>query len=181
MRVSPGEYVVSAESWSPPERRAGRARQGLVVRSAIEDIATVSGLLLLESGADPGSLEAALNRVLPGRTLARDQRFTVAWEVAGLGFRPETLEFEISVERAGRSVFRRVGEFLRLADRPRPLGLSWQEPAATEPGPSFHAIDLDLPPLDPGRYEITLVLRTADRSPVERKLVFFVSDERGGD
>ena len=61
-------------------------------------------------------------------------------------------------------------EVLRLADRPRPLRLTWDEPAAAEPGSTFHAIDLDLPPLDPGRWEIRLVLRTADRSDAVRTL-----------
>jgi len=176
VRIPAGEYVVSAESWSPRLRRAGRLRRGLRARGAVEDVATLSDLLLLEPGQDPTALEAAVDRALPGLKLRRHQRFSVAWEVAGLGFRAEALEFEISVERRGRSVLRRVGEFLGISDRPRPLGLSWQEPAAREPGPSFHVVDLDLPPLDPGAYRIRLVLRTADRSDAERTLDFEVVD-----
>jgi hypothetical protein len=177
LRVPPGTYVVSSESWSPSARRAGRLRRGLKVGVAVEDVAAVSDLVLLTPGVHPESLGEAVDHLLPRLTLGESERFAVAWEVAGLGFRPETLDFQISVERRGRNVFRRVGEFLRLADRPRPLGISWQEPAADAPGPSFHAIDLDLPQLDPGRYEIRLILRTADRSPVERTLEFQVVDD----
>jgi hypothetical protein len=146
------------------------------IRTATEDIATLSDLLFLRAGGDPGSLEAAIELALPSRRVQRDDPFAVAWEVSGLGFRPEMLEFEISVERTGRSVFRRVGEFLRVSDRPQRLGLSWEEPAAGSPGASFHAVDLDLPPLDPGRYEIRLLLRTKDRSAAERVVEFVVEE-----
>ncbi len=176
LRADEGAYVVSAESWSPSLRRAGRTRRGLRVHGAVEDVATLSDLVLLRPGVDPSSLEEALPNALPRTTLTRHERFTVAWEVAGLGFRPETLEFEISVDRADRSVFRKVGEFLRLADAPRPLGLAWREPAANRPGPTFHAIELDLPPLDAGRYRVRLVLRTAGRSSAERVLEVTVAD-----
>jgi hypothetical protein len=176
LRVPGGGYVLSAESWSPGRRRAGRFRAGMEIRTATEDIATLSDLLLLRAGGDPGSLEVAIELALPRRRVRRDEPFAVAWEVSGLGFRPEMLEFEISVERTGRSVFRRVGEFLRVSDRPQRLGLSWEEPAARSPGASFHAIDLDLPPLDPGRYEIRLLLRTKDRSDAERVVEFVVEE-----
>jgi hypothetical protein len=176
LTAAPGDYVISAESWSPALRRAGRMRSGLKVRSTVEDVATLSDLLLLAPGGDPTTLEAAVDQALPRARVRRHEPFGVAWEVSGLGFRPETLEFELSVERADRSVFRRVGEFLRLAERGRPLGLSWTEPAASEPGTSFHSVDLELPPLDEGRYRVRLILRTADRSETVRALDFEVSD-----
>jgi hypothetical protein len=178
LRAPGGKYVLSSESWSPRRRRAGRIRTGLELRTAVEGVATLSDFLLLRTGEDPQSLESAVDLALPSRIVGGDETFAVSWEVAGLGFRPETLEFEIAVERTGRSVFRRVGEFLRVSDRPQSMGLSWQEPAASRPGPSFHVVDLDLPPLEPGRYEIRLVLRTADRSDTERTLEFVV-EERG--
>lgn len=179
LRAPEGKYVLSSESWSPSRRRAGRIRTGVEVRTAIEDVATLSDLLLLRAGEDPPSLEAAVDLALPSRVVGRDASFAVSWEVAGLGFRPETLEFEIAVERTGRSVFRRVGEFLRVSDRPQRMTLSWQEPAALRPGPSFHVVDLELPPLEPGRYEVRLVLRTADRSETEKTLDFVVAGQGG--
>jgi hypothetical protein len=178
LTVTAGSYVVSAESWSPSRRRAGRLRFGLRVAEAVEDVASLSDLLLLAPGADPPTLEAALDHALPSLRLAPDETFAVAWEVGGLGFRAEDMSFHISVERTGRGTLRRIGEFLGLADRPRPLTLAWEEPAPAEPGPSFHAVDLDLPPLDPGDYEIRLTLRTADRSDVVRTLLVEVTEPR---
>ena len=177
LSVPPGDYVVSAEAWSPSTRRAGRLRKGLRIPPVVEDIPVLSDLLLIEPGPDPGSLEAAVDRALPSLRVDAGQGFDVAWEVGGLGFRAETLAFELSIERSDRGALRRIGEFLRLADRPRPLRLSWEEPAAREPGSSFHAIDLELPPLDPGRYRVRLTLRTVDRSDVVRDLGFEVSGD----
>ena len=76
--------------------------------------------------------------------------FAIFIPVVGLGFRPETLAFEVSVERMDRGVFQRLGQFLGLADRPQPLRLAWEEPGPAEPGPSFRSLSLDLPVLDVG-------------------------------
>ena len=165
LTVPAGSYVVSAETWSPRLRRAGRLRMGVVERRAPEDIATLSDLLLLRPMAvEPLLLEAALAAALPRPQIRPGQTFAIAWEVAGLGFRPETLQFEVSVERTRRSVFRRIGEFVGLADRPQPLALSWEEAGPDRPTHFFRYLDLDLPHLDPGHYVIRLVLRTANRS-----------------
>ena len=167
LEVPAGEYVVSVESWSPELRRAGRSRAGMRIAPAPADIATVSDLLLLRrTDAPPESLEEALPYVsVRSRTRSGDS-LAIAWELTGLGFRPEVLEYAVSVERTDQNVLRRLGAFLRLADRPQPLDLSWQEPGPEYPAPQFRHLDLDLPPLDPGRYQITLTLRTAARSDV---------------
>ena len=163
--VPTGPYVVSSEAWSPSARRAGRLRKGVPARPAPEDVATLSDILLLEHvDAQPSSLEAAVPLALPRARIRAGETFAIGWEVAGLGFRDETLEFEVSVERTDRGVFRRIGEFLRLADRPQPLALTWQEPGPTEPRHLFRYLSLDLPALEEGAYEIRLVLRTAGRS-----------------
>lgn len=165
LRVPTGSHVVSAETWSPEGRRAGRMRLGVAERLAPEDVATLSDILLLAPAADePTLLEEALELALPRPRLPPGQTFAIAWEVAGLGFRPEMLRFEVSIEKTDRGVFRRIGEFLRLAGRPRPIALSWEEPAPDVPGHLFRYLALDLPRLDPGDYRIRLVLRTARRS-----------------
>lgn len=158
-------YVVSAESWSPSRRRAGRLRLGVRERRALEDVATLSDLLLLRSMAEePMTLDVAVDAALPTSRIRPGQSFAVAWEVSGLGFRPETFQFELSIERTGRSIFRRIGELLRVAGRAQPLALSWEEPGPDHPTHYFRYLDLELPALEPGEYEIRLVLRTANRS-----------------
>jgi hypothetical protein len=93
-----------------------------------------------------------------------------------LGFRPETLEYAVSVERTDRNVFSRIGDFLGLSDRPQPLALSWDEQGPGEPGHQFRYLDLDLPELDRGEYEIALTLRTRGRSEVVSTRHFEVVD-----
>lgn len=181
LSVPTGPVVVSAEAWSPERRRAGRLRLGLPARSAPEDVATLSDLLLLAPMAEePIALEGALDSALPRARILPGQTFAIGWEVAGLGFRAEGLEFEVSVERDGRGVLRRLGEALGLADRPQPLALSWEEPGPLEPGPRFHYLELDLPRLDPGDYRIRLVLRTAGRSDAVSVRDFEVRAREGG-
>lgn len=165
LTVPTGAYVLSAEVWSPERRRAGRLRTGLPSRAAPADVATLSDLLLLRPLArEPTSLEEVLDAALTRPEIRPGQSFAVAWEVVGLGFRPEELSFEVSVERSGVSVLRRIGQFLRIADRPQPLVLSWTEPGPERPTHHFRYLDLELPVLDEGAYEIRLVLRTAARS-----------------
>ncbi|NIR81237.1 MAG: hypothetical protein GWO00_23665, partial [Gemmatimonadetes bacterium] len=121
-------------------------------------------LLLRPASLEPESLEAALDLALPRPAVRPGQTFAIGWEVAGLGFRPETLVFEVSVAPVGRGVLGRIGDFLGLSSPPPRLTLSWQEPGPTEPGYAFRYLALDLPELEEGEYEIRLTLRTAGRS-----------------
>jgi tetratricopeptide (TPR) repeat protein len=175
LEVPTGAYVVSAESWSPRRRRAGRLRAVVQERRALEDLATLSDVLLLEPvEGEPGTLADAIGFALPRAILRPDQPFAIGWEVAGLGFRPESLRFEVSIERTDRSVMSRVGGFLGLSHGPRPLTLSWEEPGPRLPTHQFHYLDLDLPPLDEGRYRIRLTLVTVNRSNAVTEVEFEV-------
>jgi hypothetical protein len=165
--VPSGDYVLSIESWSPERRRAGRSRMGIRVIRAPNDIATASDLLLLRGGdRPPESLEEALPLALLRPTIRSGDALAIAWEISGLGFRRETLQYALSVERTDRNVLRRLGEFFRLATRSKPLELAWQEPAPDRPQTQFRHLALDLPELDPGHYQITLTLSTEARSDV---------------
>jgi hypothetical protein len=175
--VPVGAYVISAESWSPSRRRAGRMRVGVERGRPPDDIATLSDILLLERRTTAAaSLPEAADRVLSRARVTPEQSISIAWEVSGLGFRPETLRFAVSVERTDRNVFQRLGGFLGLSERPPSLELSWEEPGPDRPEPQFHSVDLDLPPLEPGTYEITLTLRTAGRSDALTRRTFEVRE-----
>lgn len=174
--VPTADYVVSAESWSPSRRRAGRLRLGVRAREAPPDIATLSDVILLRPDeAAPESLEEAVDLLLPRNELRSGEPFAIGFEVSGLGFRPETLVFEVSVEQEGRSVLGRIGDFLGVGDPPRPLVLSWQEPGPDHPSHVFRYLRLDLPALDEGAYEIRLVVKTEGRSDAVRVKHFQVA------
>ena len=172
-----GSYVVSAESWSPERRRAGRLRRGLDFNPVPEGIATLSDLLLLESdGSAPRSLEEAVPSALPRAEIPIGTNLGIAWEVSGLGFRPEIFQFEVSVDKTDRNIFRRVGEFFGLAKRSASLAVLWEEPGPDEPVQHFRHLDLNLPDLDPGRYEVTVTLKTPGRSDTVSTRDFVVVD-----
>ena len=179
LEVPTEAYVVSLESWNPDGRRAGRQRFGLEPRAAPEDVATLSDVLILRpTEYAPATLEAALEYALPRAQILPGQTFAIGWEVVGLGFRPEALYFELSVHRTDRGVLRRVGEFLRLSNPPQPLALSWEEAGPGEPAHVFRYLDLDLPVLAEGEYELNLVLKTANRSDAVTRKRFRVSAAR---
>lgn len=179
LEVPTGDYIASAESWSPEGRRAGRLRVPVHRRPAPEDIATLSDILLLAPGSDdPSVLDAALERVLPRLVLEPGQPFAIGWEVAGLGFRDEALRFELSIERRDRGLLGRVGGFLGLSNPPRPLSLSWEEEGPREPGESFHYLDLDVALQEEGQYRLTLVLKSRERSDALTSLDFEVRSAR---
>jgi hypothetical protein len=170
-----GAWLISSESWSPALRRAGRHRLVVDHRAAQPGAAILSDLLLLApAAATPESLDAALAHVLPRPEIASGDSLAIVWEVSGLGYRPETLDFEVRVERTGRNVFRRLGEILRLASPPTAVALSWEDSAPDRPETAFRHLDIALPELDEGVYEVTLTLRTRGRSDAVARREFRV-------
>jgi len=173
--VPAGPWVISAESWSPASRRAGRLRVGVHRPAAPPDVAVLSDLLLVTPGGSTATrLEDALVQALPMAEIDRDAGLGVAFEVSGIGYRDETLGFRVVVERTDRGVLRRVGEFLGLASRPASVSLAWEEPGPERPGLVFRHLDLGLPPLDPGVYVVTLTLVVPGRSDVMSRRAFRV-------
>ena len=167
LELAPGAYVVSSEAWSPPLRRAGRFRSGLEIVASTPDVAELSDLLLVAGGLPaPTTLDDAVPRALPRARIEPGEAVAIVWEVSGLGFRAETVAYALSVKRTDRNVLNRIGDFLGLSDPPQPLALSWEEPGSDHPGHQLRHLDLDLPALDRGEYEIELTLRTQGRSDV---------------
>ncbi len=179
LRAPAGQYIASVEFFSPARRSAGRLRQPVDVAPTPDDIAAISDVLLLApTTPEPERLEEAVPRMLPSPVIRPGQTFAIAWEVTGLGFRPEGLAFDVSVVRTDRGVLRRIGEFLRLAARAESLELSWEEPGPREPSVLFRYMSLELPHLDPGHYEVRLTLRTEGRAPATTATAFRVEERR---
>jgi len=170
-----GSWVLSVEAWSPPERRAGRLRRGLRYASVPPDVLTLSDLLLVRGGGgDPPTLEDAAARALPRPELRPGESLAVAWELRGLGWAPETIAYALSVERADRSLLRRLGEGVGLFDRNRPLSLEWEEPGPVTPRAVLRALDLALPTLEGGAFDVRLEVRVSGRSPLQAHTTFLV-------
>ena len=168
-----GAYVASLEGWSPADRRAGRIRRGVRAPTTPPDVPTVSELLLLaDTGRTGETLEEAAPRALPRSWLRHGDPLVLGWEVHGLGWRPETVAYRLTVEDDRGNLLQRAGRFLGLLGDPARQTLAWQEPAPTQPRPHFRSVSLSLPALDPGTYTVRLEVRTAGREPLvtEREL-----------
>jgi len=132
------------------------------------DLATLSDLIILESGDDlPQNLRLALPHMRPSLELTMGQSFAVAWEVFGLGWREETVDFELSLSGAGVGFFAKVGRWLGMGgESERPLQIRWSEPGPVETGPWFRSVRIDVPDLEPGEYLLRLSASIRGREPL---------------
>jgi hypothetical protein len=165
-----GRYLLSVERWSPPDRRAGRWRRGLVVDTVPPDVATLSDLLLVEGGvADPPDLETAAGRALPRSEVPSGASFGVVWEVGGTGWQPGSIRYTISLRREGGNVLERAGRWLGLLDADEPLRLSWEEGTPERPGHLLRHVELDPGVVEPGRYRLLLEVGLPGRGPLRSR------------
>jgi hypothetical protein len=167
LQAPAGGWVVGVEHWAPSRYRAGRFRRGLRSDTVPPDVATLSDLLLAEPGAgDPATLREAARQALARPRVGRGRAVRVVWEVNGLGWREEEVAYKMSVEPAGRGLFRRLGQALGVLSPPRPLTLSWSEPGPSAPAPVLRSVTLEPGALPPGEYRIVLEARVAGREVI---------------
>jgi hypothetical protein len=98
----------------------------------------------------------------------------LVWEVNGLGWRPETVTYELVVEREERGFMRRLGQRLGLWDRDRPLALSWAEPGPERPGTVLRRVAMAFSELEPGAYSVRLRARIPGRAALDSECGFRV-------
>ena len=164
-----GRWVASLEVVAPERRRAGRTRTGVVVAATPLRQATLSDLLLVGRALPDGaSLEDAAAQALPRGWLVHGERLAIAWELFGLGYRAETLSYRLTVEKIDGGLLRRAGRWLRILGSPRVRRVEWEEVGPERPGPALRSVEVDLPELDPGLYEVRLEVRSPQGAPLVR-------------
>jgi hypothetical protein len=166
LRAPPGRYVSSLEVFDPPGKRAWRARQGVKQTPLVPGLIGVSDLLILDRDAPfPESLEEAIPHVRPGVRVRQGERFTVVWEVYGLGV-AEPVEVTVGFTRGRPGFLSRVGEFLGILEPDRPVEITFTETDPDAVQSAFRAIEFELPEVDPGEYTLHLRLELRGREPV---------------
>jgi hypothetical protein len=126
-----------------------------------------SDILLLRRAEDlPETLVEAAHRMLPRTHLPAGEPITLAWEVYGLDGLAESLDFRMKLEEEEGGLVRRALNRIGIFRKDPTLSLAWSERGSGEVGPLFRVIDVDLPPLEPGRYVIHLEMDTSRRSKV---------------
>jgi len=167
LRAPPGGYLLSLELWHPADRWAARTRHGIRGEVVPPDVPSISDLLLFHpSERLPEDLAEAIPRMRAGTTVDGDELVTVGWEVYGLGRRREPLNFRLSLVEEEGSLIRRALKRIGLFNRAPALTLSWTEGGTDEFGPLFRAVNVELPPLKPGRYVLRLEMEIPNRSKV---------------
>ena len=167
MEAEPGRYVSSLEVVAPEDRRAWRARQGVVQRPLAPGLVAVSDLVLLKQDAPlPESFEEMVPHVRPGIRVRRGERFPVAWEVYGLGVR-EPVRVTLGFSRGRPGFLERVGDFLGIIEPERNVDITFDETGPEELVQAvFRSIEVQLPDLDAGEYTLHLRLELPGRDPV---------------
>ncbi len=182
-----GRYLLSVEAWDQEESKMWRARQGVVQRSILPDIPTVSDLVILTAEAPDAelaaSLDEALPRVRPGTRLFPGETVAVAWEIYGL--RPEEpVALTLGLDRGEGGLLQRAGEFLRIVQPEAPITLSFEEtaPGGGILGRAFRSVNLTLPDtLEPGEYVLSLEVQLSGRSPITTERRFVVEAAPGNE
>lgn len=165
MTAPQGRYVSSMEVFEPDEKRAWRARQGVSQEPMVRGLVALSDLLILREGAPaPASLDEAIPLARPGIRVGSNERFTVAWEMYGLGVnQPVQVTLGFTTGRPG--FLARVGQFLGVIEPEQPVEVTFRDAGGDQVETLFRAVALELPDLDPGEYTLHLRLDLPGREP----------------
>lgn len=165
LRAPPGRYVSSLEVFDADAKRAWRARQGVRQVPLVPGLVAVSDLLVLTEGAPfPTSLDEAIPHVRRGVRVRGDERFTVVWEVYGLGVQDPAL-VTVGFTQGRPAFLERVGEFLGLIETERPVEITFEDTGSDGVQSAFRALAIELPDLEPGEYTLHLRLDLPGREP----------------
>jgi hypothetical protein len=163
VRAPAGDYWLSLESWVPTEGRGARLRLGVQADTLEPDVVTLSDLLILVGSApefdDPAE---TLRFVSPTLDLTSGEAFMVGWELNGLGWRDETVQFELALFPSKTGLFSRIGRWFTEGSGD-PLRVTWVEVGPASPGPWFRQNRIELSDLDDGEYVIQLRVRLRGR------------------
>lgn len=166
IEARPGRYVSSLEVVDLPNRRAWRARQGIVQEPLTPGLVAVSDLMILKEGTPlPDSFEEALPNVRPGVRLRTGERFPVFWEVYGLRLR-EPVRVTVGFSEGRPGFLERVGDFLGVIEPEQPVEITFDDVGPDEVQAVFRSVELELPDLEPGDYTLHLRLELPGRTPV---------------
>ena len=177
LSVPAGRYLVSVEAWAPTKGRGGRLRHGIVTDTIPQDLATLSDLIILFAADSlPQQLDLALPLMRSSMELTSGQEIAVGWEIFGLGWRQENVDFELSLYKEGEGFFGKVRRWLGFGGgRDEPLQIGWREPGPVETGPWFRSVKVDMPDLEPGEYLFRLEVSIRGREPLVRTRAVEVS------
>jgi hypothetical protein len=116
----------------------------------VSDLLFVDGAPLL-----PEDLEQAAERAHGGTTFRRDSKIGLFWELYGRTPIDSSVPISLTITRLDEGLLTRAFRALRIAPKPMPLNIRWQENGASGVL-SARSILLDLSAVPAGRYSVKL-------------------------
>lgn len=166
-RVPNGGYIFGLEVLEDADERGWRVRGGVRQEDLPFGLAAISDVVLLDPDGDlPASLDEALPRVLGSTRVRSGEAFVAGWEVYGLQT-GESAIVGITMQDANPGLLERATQFLRLTTPEAPLELSWEEAGPDQLGTVFRAIQLTLPEVELGEYDLILTVQLPGRTPID--------------
>jgi hypothetical protein len=174
VRVAP--TLVSTEALARADSLAARARYWLDIPERLRprngDL-TMSDLLMIDPPAElPDRLERAIEHARPPGPVARGARVGFYWEMYGQTSSVAPAMISVTVEKTGKNLFRRAGEWLGLVgERKDRIEMRWREDIkAADYTP--RAIAVQLTPEMEGTYVVTIGVRldTGDEARATRRI-----------
>lgn len=162
--------LIGVELLATDSAAAARWRSGFAEVPLAPDRISVSDLLFVESGPSlPADLAEATGRAHGGTVFARNTKIGLFWELYGQTPADSTLPISLTISPLETGLLRSALGALRVAPKPTPLNIRWQENgAAGVLSPRSLLLDLSL--LPPGKYEVMLAVGSAQVA-VSRRVI----------
>jgi hypothetical protein len=160
--------LIGVELLAGDSAAAARWRSGFAEIPLQTDRISVSDLLFVEAGPSlPADLVEAAPRAHGGTVFARNSRIGLFWELYGQAPADSTLPISLTISPLETGLLRSALGALRVAPKPTPLNIRWQENGAAGLL-SPRSILLDLSLLPSGKYEVMLAVGTAQAATSRR-------------
>lgn len=150
------EQLIGVELLAKDSAAAARWRSGFAELPLDSGKVRVSDLLFVD-GAPllPEDLEQATERAHGGTTFRRDAKIGLFWELYGRTPIDSAVPISLTITRTDEGLLTRAFRALRIAPKPMPLNIRWQENGASGVL-SARSILLDLSAVPAGRYSVKL-------------------------
>ena len=103
-----------------------------------------------------------------------DEPLTLAFEVYGLRYPSELVDFRAWVEKRDEGFFTRAVRWLGLGADKEKVMIGWEEGGPEGWEPLFRTFSIALPGLEPGRYEVVIEVTARAHAPIEARREFTV-------
>ena len=162
------EQLIGVELLASDSAGAARWRSGFAEIPLDSGHVAVSDLLFVDGGPSlPADLAEAIPRAHGGTQFHRDVKVGLFWELYGKAPPDSALPISLTITRIDEGFFRRAFRALRIAPKPSPLNIRWQENGASGVL-SARSILLDLSLVPPGKYSVKLEVANYPKAAASR-------------